>query len=65
MFSARTAKEASVANASSHLSKTLAGALNDQGNVEEELETLKEIHSNTGPVAIDTESYIAVVCEGG
>ncbi len=64
MVPARTTKEAIAACASSHLSKTLTGALNDQGNVEEELEALKEVHSHTSPIAIDTERYIAVVFEG-
>jgi hypothetical protein len=39
----------------------LATTLNDQDDIEEELEALKEIYNDTSPVAVDAESNVAVV----
>ena len=66
ILSSLTAKEASVIHASGHLSQTLATALDDQDDIEEELEALKEIYNDTSPVPVDAESNVAVVwIQGG
>lgn len=61
VYSLLTAEEAISTSSSSHLSKTLATTLDDQDDIEEKLETLKEIHNDTSPVAVDAESYVAIV----
>jgi hypothetical protein len=60
MFSL-TAKESLVIGPLGHLSKTLATALDDQDHIEEKLEALKEVYSNTCPIAVNAEGNIAVV----
>lgn len=44
-----------------HLGQTLTTTLDQQGHVEEELETLQDVDKNAGPSSIDSESQIAVV----
>ena len=56
-----TAEETSVASPLSHLSKTLATALNNQDHIEEELEALEEVDSNASPIAVNAESNIAII----
>jgi hypothetical protein len=58
-----TTKISSVTWPLSHLRKTLCTALDDQDHIEEELEALKEVHTNTGPVAVNAKGNVAVILQ--
>ena len=56
-----TAEEPVAIDPSSHLSKTLTTALDDQNHIEKELEALQEVHAHTSPVAVDSKGNITIV----
>jgi hypothetical protein len=59
-----TAQFFSAIRATGHLTKSLSAGLDDEGDVQEELEALQDVHNVASNRSKDTESNVAIVAHG-